>query len=114
VLKYSINKAHFQYYNTGLSVPAVVIENSWQCSTESSKTGDQQDRRNSGRYVQCVSGSKFDVLCYDNLIVLCTCCVFLCIIVYSYGTMFTMSMFLCIYVHVLWTECRTQSQHEGS
>jgi len=67
VLKYSINKAHFQYYNTGLSVPAVVIENSWQCSTESSKTGDQQDRRNSGRYVQCVSGSKFDVLCYDNL-----------------------------------------------
>jgi hypothetical protein len=60
--KYRINKAQFQYYNTGLSVPAIVIENSWQCSSESSKTGDQWDRINSGRYVQCVYGSKFDML----------------------------------------------------
>ena len=64
------NKAHFQYYNTGLSVPSIVIENSWRFSTEISKTGDQWDRRHSGRYVQCVSGSKFVVLCYDNLIML--------------------------------------------
>ena len=45
----------------------------------------------------------YNVLYYDNLIMLYTCCVFLCIIVHSYGTNFTMSMFLCIhaYVHVL-------------
>ena len=53
MLNYSTKKAHFQYYNTGLSVPAVVIENSWQCSTESNETGDQWDRRNSVRYVAC-------------------------------------------------------------
>ena len=97
-----------------MSVPATLIENGWQCSTESSKTGDQRHRRNGGRYIQCVYGSKFDVLCYDNLTMLYTCCVFLRIIEQSYGTKFTMSMFLFIYVHVLWTECRTQSQHEDS
>jgi len=106
VSKYSINKAHFQYYNTGLSIASIVIESSWHCSTErqeTNKTGETVD-------------DAYNVLYYDNLIMLYTCCVFLCIIVHSYGTNFTMSMFLCIhaYVHVLWIECRTQSQHEDS
>jgi hypothetical protein len=54
-----------------------------------------------------------NLMCYDNLIMLYTCCVFPCIIVHSYCTKFTMSTFLYIYIY-MFMFCEQNAGHNHS